>query len=165
MPIPIGSTPFTDDDLKAIGEVVVAGALLERMFDVCIWRLVRADPFVQISITAGLRTHSKAIMLGTLGRIRLEGDELEEFKHALGHARQVLGKRDRIAHGAPWDIGETEDIVRYLQFKAEKGVEFKLFEITKEEIAQLSTDLGHARTRLYRAIEPFCVRMRAEQSP
>ena len=84
MPLPMGSTPFTDDDLKAIGEVVVAGASLDWLFGYCIQSLVQSHPEVGLAITAGLRTGSKIKMLGTLGRIRLEGDELEEFKHALG---------------------------------------------------------------------------------
>ncbi len=67
MPLPMGSTPFADDDLKAIGEVVVAGALLERMFDFCIWRFVQGGLDVGVSVTAGIRTSSKIKMLGTLG--------------------------------------------------------------------------------------------------
>ena len=157
MPLPIGSTPFTDDDLKAIGEVVVAGALLEAMFDFCIWSLIQSQPHpdVGFAITGGLRTSSKIQVLGVLGRIQLEDEELDEFIHALGNAGKLIGERNDIVHGTAWDFGETEEVVRYLRVHAKKDVEFKLIEISKERIAQLSSELGHARTRIYRAVEPF----------
>ena len=160
MPLPLGSTPFTDDDLKAIGEVVVAGASLDWLFGYCIQNLVQSHPEVGLAITAGLRTGSKIKMLGALGRIRLEGGELEEFKHALGEARALLKERDLLVHGSGWDVGETEDVARYFRVRAETGVEFRAVEVSKDRISRLSTDLGHARTRLDQAIRPIRARMR-----
>ncbi len=152
MPLPKGSTPFTDADLKAIGEVVVAGAALESMFDWGIHSLAGTDLPIGLAITSGLRTSGKVNILGVLARLRLDGNELEEFKHALGEAKALMSKRDRLVHGAGWDPSGTEDVVQYHRVRSDGELHFGQIVFEKQDIVQLSTRLGESRTRLYKAL-------------
>jgi hypothetical protein len=106
-PLNMNLSGLTDEQLKAIGEIVAMGSWLEKLLDHAIWVLhgirTRAMAHEGWIVTASLRTSSKTDMLKRLADLRMSRDRDTEgkarFPVVFSQLTEAISMRDSVAHG------------------------------------------------------------------
>jgi hypothetical protein len=145
-PTPDSRIDLNDDELKAIGRIVLSDARLGEVLEGLLWALIDADDNVGATLTKGWNFARILEALRALVRTRIEDDLQFEMLDWIRKAESAHKQRNSIVHSALVRLNpEEEQLMHFRIIPGEDETELKIVSIkpaTLDSLANALDEIG-----------------------